>query len=627
MRVKFICRLFEVDMLQGKLELVEENQWFSTDFFAVYSFPTEIDLTPEINNALNMISHENAADVETIFEGELYMADTYKKATLEIESEEGDKLSVKITAGFESFPNFEKQLAALPLHYEEVPGDFYQFAESKISTGWPNQAFNFPKIIPPKGKFDTSTDQWEFFEGFINNRVGSAFLENEFDSQQVLQINRNVMQPYAYLMHVLQKGFEDAGFTLQGDILEDTKLKKIMLGVESKYYTHYSTSSQELFLGIDEYGTPAGGGNVFAIVNVNGDPVVRNYHKEFTITEPGFYTVQGNLILRSLVSKAFARIKVNGVTKVSESTDAGFLDFDLREYYKSVDFNFTVNPGETATIEIECINTRLILVDGERIDEGTILDVTATQLSKFDDMGNLQPTLITPKDVDLKKVMPETTFGELVKMVCTLRNMELMPRDNGVIEMNRITPKLNLPATTSLASTEKKSRYRGFQKGKTFLLKFQDADGEDYKAEKIYITQNSVETDSFAKKDDTSEIVIKAIVLPQKTDGSITTAYSYIEGNDKLKLFSYDHTTPGNDTEEPETLRITNIYENDYRQWFDFRINAQVYRWKFIKSLEEAFSLSAYDKIYAYRRDHIITKLTKSKTDKDYMELEIETES
>lgn len=44
------------------------------------------------------------------------------------------------------------------------------------------------------------------------------------------------MQPLPYLMHVVNAGIIDAGFTLAGDILEDTDFNQALLFRDGNYY-------------------------------------------------------------------------------------------------------------------------------------------------------------------------------------------------------------------------------------------------------------------------------------------------------------------------------------------------------------------------------------------------------
>lgn len=626
MTYKFIHRLFELDLLIGLPEIVEENQWFRDDFFAVYSFPMELDITPEIDRKLGMISHDNSESYETYLEGDLYLGSKWMKAILEIEDIEDLKMTAKIVAGLEGFPNFNKKLSELPLHKEDVNGSFYAFAETIIDQGWPVVNYNFPQIIAPETSFDTSTDQFEFFQGFLNHYKNGAFIENEFDDVNIVQYNRNIMQPMPYLMHVLVTGFQDAGFELRGDIMNDALLKKIILETESNYYKTVSAQTTEFTLLTDEYQNLINQNSSQDIdIEYQGQSVIGEFEKEIVITEPGFYTIQGNSILRTWHSLSALKIKINGETVFSVTRIRYYQGY--REHYKSVDFNFSIPPGETATIYVGSVNLRLSKIDETYNLQDTILDVTITQVSKYDSNGNLQPTLVDPQTVDLTKTVPEITFGDLVKFVKGIRNYELIPKENGTVEMNRITPKITVASSQDLRSTEKISKYRGFQQGKTFLLKYQDVESDIYKFNEVFVSREGFQTEGYLKKDDTSEIALNGIPLPIKTHKGVTTADAFIEGNDKVKMVVYDHNSPGNNTSSPASLDMLNIYDLDYSDWLNFRIFAKVYKWKFIKPIDEAILLDVYKKSSAYGRDHIIKKSIKKTISKDYMEIEIETES
>ena len=58
---KLIHPNFELDLSGFQLSDNEENNWFSDSFFTKYSFPFEIDLTNEIDEATGFISQLNSS--------------------------------------------------------------------------------------------------------------------------------------------------------------------------------------------------------------------------------------------------------------------------------------------------------------------------------------------------------------------------------------------------------------------------------------------------------------------------------------------------------------------------------------------------------------------------------------
>jgi len=56
---KLIHSKFELDLSPFKVSDTEENNWFSDSFFTKYSFPFEIDLTDDLDIALEFISQYN----------------------------------------------------------------------------------------------------------------------------------------------------------------------------------------------------------------------------------------------------------------------------------------------------------------------------------------------------------------------------------------------------------------------------------------------------------------------------------------------------------------------------------------------------------------------------------------
>ena len=227
-----------------------------------------------------------------------------------------------------------------------------------INQTWPAVNFNFPQVITDK--FDTDTDQWAYFEGIVNNYVSGAFLENEYDDIEDVQINRNIIQPLPYLLHILKKGFEDVGKNLVGEILDDVYFKKATIYALSEFYYKFNTDSSTHAVTTDQYDE---------LVNSNQ----ANYSLSIPLPSPGRYKIAGNVYLRlkklpsSSNGFAQAKFRFNNSTKWQKEKRF-FLSPNVKEYFYSVDFNIDYT-GTEGDIEFTSLNLPYNVLQGDIIND------------------------------------------------------------------------------------------------------------------------------------------------------------------------------------------------------------------------------------------------------------------
>ena len=304
MILKLIHPNFIIGFENEDLKVVEENHWFSDQFFTKYSFPVTFDLTNELDRALGLLSNINSGRSSKRFEAHFLMFGKEHEALFIIERIEGRKVTGKIRYGFEEFPNYNRKLSTLPLFKQELSVPMTQYALDFIGLSWPDVSFNFPQIICDK--FDTNSDQWAYYEGILNNYRAGAFLENEFDDVNNEQINRTIMQPVPYLLHVLKQGFADAGFELRGDMLEDPEFKRSCITVISDYYSTVSDSKIELTVKASEYHT------LYRRTQFgeSGEIDYGRYINSVLLTQPGRYQISGSVYLRVNRTSSIALLKL-----------------------------------------------------------------------------------------------------------------------------------------------------------------------------------------------------------------------------------------------------------------------------------------------------------------------------
>ena len=220
---KIIHSNFELDLSTKKITDISENPIFSDKFSTKYSYPIEIDLEDDLDIAFGFISFYNSSNPLTLIDVTYVHNDVLSPAVLEVEEIQGKKMQITISWGFEEFPSWNKKLSELPLDKFEV-ANIYTHAAGIISQTYPAVNYNFPQIHTDK--IDTDDDIWFAFEKILNNFKEGAFLENYVDGVEDITYNKNIMQPLPYLLHVLKKGFEDGGYTLDGSFVNHPLIQK-----------------------------------------------------------------------------------------------------------------------------------------------------------------------------------------------------------------------------------------------------------------------------------------------------------------------------------------------------------------------------------------------------------------
>ncbi len=611
--LKFTSPSFELDFTGKSLNIVEENHWFNDQFFTKYSFPFDFEVDTALDEALQMITHHNASRAAKTFNGYFQKFGEETSAVLVIERIQGKKAQGKIRYGFEEFPNYDKKLSEFNLERFTLQQPITDFAVARLNQSYPEVNYNFPQVIVDK--FDTSSAQWLYFEGILNNYSGGAFLVNEYDINTQEQINRNIMQPLPYLLYVIAQGFADAGLELTGDILTDPEFKDAVIAIISDYYSTSGEGNIEMFLKASEYDS-------LETVYWSKTVEAGNYTASIVLPDPGVYKIAGNVIMRSDGNwvEAFL-LKDNEVT----IWGAAGTKNPYGEFFSNIDRNVEVSLAEsTATIDFRSQQLPYALIDENQDPEAMILDLTITKIAGYDVDGNLVPTLVSPEEINLQKCVPDMTFGDLLKVVKNWKNYDIKI-GNGVAEMNKIQNKRQTANKINLEDYEVKDPIRNFYQDNTFLLQFQDIDSDVYSFAKLFVEANGSKTSSFIKRDDTKEITMNAVPLPMKQQGAVSTAHLFVDNENKLVLTIYPGLLNGlNICRDTSKLLIPEVYQSSWKEWLDFRINSEGFEWTFYTDSETAGKISQDSEVSAYHRDFVVRRVSKKNISGDWWEITLE---
>tara|TARA_R110002050_G_scaffold145702_1_gene271190 strand:- start:1298 stop:3166 length:1869 start_codon:yes stop_codon:yes gene_type:complete len=618
---KFIHDNFMLDLTSYQIDRVEENQWFSDDFFTKYTFPFELKITDEINRYFGGILDYNIESPVTVYNGYFFIDGTHEEAVLEIKEVKGKTATIEISYGLDEFPNWDTRLSELPLQKQELGESLFDHAENIITQTYPAVNYNFVQVHTDS--FNAEEDRWLGFEGIINNRKAGAFLVNEFDEIEDVTYNRNIMIPFPYLMHVLLAGFQDAGYELKGDVLTDPELLKMLFIKEADEYINARIEGEEFLVDISDVKSTEI--VEFKYIILYYDTTVAHYRNEYYFPKKGKYKVSGNVYLRRLKSNATASITYNG--SEIKSFREEFSDPHYLERIRTIDVNVNVEDiNKPLIFESRQLNWREDL--DITVNEGPLWDVTITPLAIYDETGELIPPLITTEKLDLTHCVPDKTFGELVKMVKNWKNMDFRIRDNEV-HMNYIEPQLNVGEAIDFSDFNLREPRRRYDQGDSFLLQFKDVDNEDYARGQLYVDIEGVKTSGFVTDDKTNEIDIDTIPLPLVFRNGITTALSVNDGKSDFCTALYEGAAGiDNIAQENTNVMLPAVYENHWSKWLSFRLRSQGFTTQFNVPKQRMQGVNTYDKVFMYNNFHLIKTLNKvNLLGKDVFQVELELES
>lgn len=610
---KIIHSDFELDLSDKKVTTVEQNTWFFDAPVLKYTYPFDFFLSDELDALFGFPSFHNTQP-NTLFDIWHSYHDQLEQGVFEINEINDRTVSAELSLGIDNLPSWDKKLSELPLENlileEEVT--IYEHAEEVITETYPAVNYNFPQIHIDK--IDTEDDVWFAFEGLINNRKDGAFLVNEVDTEEDITYNRNIMQPLPYLLHVLQVGAADAQKTLSGDILEDERLKKTLLYADVAYYTTIAQEVQNVFvMSEDRIETGILTGTLTSPESFN------KYFVQLDIEQPGKYRLIGKVDVYF-----FRNFQSNLVLKYRNTVLRTFSQNGFIALIGKVTLNIDVIIETLSDLDPHFIT----LESTQRIStEKVIFELALNPIRLHDESGEAIPSIINLNQVDLKRAVPDITFGDLVKTISNWFNYDY-DVDGDLFVMNKIQDEMNRAVPISMEQYEIKTPLRSFQRGISFLLKFQDIDSEDYQFQPVFHSDQGVTNSSFVTNDKTNTIEINAIPLPFLVRNGVQTAHAFDSGNAKVMAVLYDGLTDGkNISQDPSELLLPAVHSSDWFDWFEFRIKAVPYRWRFNAFYEDIKNLTKKSKIYAYGRFHFIKTIQKTEISPDLLEVEIEAES
>lgn len=608
METKFITDDGAVlDISSQKISVQENNSKVSDQTFSKIMFPFET-LADEnfIEQFGDFVSYETSG-LETEIPGHLDFEGKLSPSKLNIIDVEGLNLTGQIDYGLDEVPNFEKKLSELPLESFSVP-DIHTYAKTVCEKKYPQTNFNFPRIFTEK--YSPDDEVWDAFNGYYNdlNDAGTEMRRNYIDNEGNI-FNQNIIHPCPHILYLLKTGFEDAGYQLAGDILTDADLAQRWVFSGTEYFSTLTQPRNKIALTCnDYYAQPQ---------NHAGQHYGGYYDANLGISKKGKYKVIGKVDLRrnrKIMNICSCDLYLNGVKIWSVSGKQSW----------QVSFNIDLNITEDNAVLNWQGRSAFTLGENFNVLE---MELVGSALEASDEPGEDNGVITNLNEINLKKAVPEITFGELVNRVKNWFNYNMDPPKDNIIFMNKIISSVDTEGK-DFEFAEILRPKRVFLSGKSFLHKFSDLDN-DVKPNSMFYDKNGPLLNG-KEKTDTNIIEVNGYAMPVSKAKTVAplTAKVMKDGTDSLALVYYDGLTDGqNNAKNPEGCNHPELFGKNWESWLRQRIRGQEYQWTFRAPIEVMAKYTVKDYIFCYNNLHIIKSWTKDKVSDNTYEVQIVTET
>jgi hypothetical protein len=610
---QFVTENSVIPLTGVETNFTEENPRFKDSIWTKYTLPFKYYYKRNFLSENGQYSSLNNSNLKQKHEGYHIFEGKVRKGVLEFLEIRKKWASIQIDSGFEELPNFEKKLRELPVEFKLV-NDIYNHANEIVTKKYPETNYNFPKLYTTA--YDTDQDGWKNFNCFINDRIlttGTSI--KEFPRNEIQEntngwdvVNRNIIQPIPYLLHVLKVGFLDAGFVLQGDILDDPQLKQKGIFSPEQYYTTGEQKYQKTYVFSAEFFD-----NEIVTGNIFG-----HWVKKFKIDAPGKYRFIGSCFTDGDPNGTLV-IKKNGILLMTygSGTTSQYINFDQV-------VQIDVDEAETApeyTFEyFGRVYSDRFNVEGVNIG---IAEIKINPMRQNTTSGDPIPFVFNFNRVDLRRALPDMTFGDLVNTIKNWRNYDLS-FDGNVATMNRIVvDKFKEPEDFREFEVDDPIRSRNDKR--YFNIKFPEVEGLNL--DSVFFDETGYQLNKSVLPKDTTEIAVNGFCLPLEVFRAVTTAKAYDESG-TLMLVHYEglDNNGDNHAKSPPGLHGT-YFADSVKDWFLNRLTNFTYKWTFRISKSKIRKFNIRSEIFAYNKKHWIKSWVKNSLSRKYYSVEIETET
>lgn len=595
MEVKFISEFGILDLSKIQISTEESNSKTADSMFTKFTLPFDITADQEFIQKFGDYTSNESNSLKNKITGTMQFENKLHEAVMFIQSIIDDTLTAQIDFGFDELPNFDKKLSSLPLERFEID-DIHIYSKQIAGKQWPETNFNFPRIYSKKY---IGNQPFGDFDGYYNDLLpdGSEMRRNYIDGGGTPR-NINIIHPCPHPLYILMKGFEDAGYELEGDILTDPVLQKKWVFSGTEYFSRFSQKRYGLDVNGEDFAFYSG--------------FVATYINSLTVEKKGKYKIVGYFNAKGIGSDVLSSIRMNGTliwqigSQYTQEQDL-FFNIDLNIESDNTVLTFFHRRGYSSVsptvIHVDLIGDELI--SGDTVDTGVITN---------------------KNEIDLARAVPDMTFGEYFNKIKNWFNYDLEIIDNRAI-MNRIATE-EISDVKDFTAFEAPKPKRTFANEKSWLLKFADLDGEEKKDSMFF--DSSGQKLNGPEKEDTNVIEIDGYVLPQRLpkEFGYNTAYVLKDSSNTLSLVDYDGLKNNqNNANSATDCDFPQVFETHWINWLKLRLYGQEFNWNATVNIEKFSAFSIKNYIYAYNNVHIIKNWSKNKINPTQYEVDFTTET
>ena len=612
MQDKFITNEgIEIPLDGLSFSFTEENPRFKDSFWTNYTLPIECPYTVEFLRKIGQFSSLDNSKLKRFHDGIHIHEGKRRKGKIEILEFGTKSLKFQIDSGFENLPNFDKKLADLPLHNFEVP-DIYQHANEVVEKSYPASDYNFPKLYTDEYNLDS--EEWKYFDSMINNRVqeqGKAvksFPRNRIEDGMDVY-NKNIIHPMPYLLYVLRAGFKDAGFQLMGDILSDEHLLQRCIFTDKNYYTTGDQKLHKLSMFKEE---------VYLTERTPGGDMFGKWKKSVVIEAPGKYRIY---------------FKVHNALKGANVNlyygDKHVYSFGAGNQLQVVEnLSFVLDVSEQDAVDRKEFVFEYYgyleaphLMDSSKKDIGlAYMEIRPMRQHTIE--GNVIPYVFNFNRVNLKKSVPDMSFGDLVTIIKNWRNYDLtFDGSKAIMNLIRID-KSKEPE--DFRAFEVENPIRKFTDKEYFHLKFPEVEGMENR--NIFFNEKGYQLNPHFVPENTTEVTVNGFCLPMAFFRGANTAKAYKESSLMLVYYAGLDRDGDNHATNPRGLEGEECAEH-LKPWYMNRLSNFSYKWTFIAEKNKIRKYDIRSEIFAYNKRHWIKSWVKNSISDKHYSIEIETET
>lgn len=588
---------FELYLDNAGVTYQEENQRYKDDFSTKFSFPFEFHLDRDLRMFLGDFGTISNISKKTVFENCYHISDgRITRSKLEILGSEGEVIKAQIDSGFEEFPNWQKPIRDLPLGIVLSP---LIDAPTKIDKTWPAVQWNYPMV---HSDVYEGAAMFEDFEGTLNKRVGGDFVTNVPVTGENIYHNYNIVIPMPYWLHILKTGFEDAGFSLHGDVMNDERLKKTLIVPSKKIEIFDRPGAIEWFVGAESIvESPA------ANINI--------YEDEQPIDLVGFFLAEG--VVRVINRIGWLAIEIPFELRPKVWLNDTLLWQTSNQYGEyPISFVFYTDPNVENKLKFKTMSMDL--------GANFALELKITPLTLYDE--NMEPinSLANLSNFNIAEYLPDKTFGEFVTATKNLVNLQMDLRNGNEVWMNYIDNAFNDKSLIDISDYEVKSPEVVYDQNVSFLLSYHEVEHEDYNFLQVFYDKHGMKTLDFKDDDETNRIEIPVLPLPMLMRNDIYASHQF-EAMDVFQMVIYDGLNGGENTPDDITeWRMDVVFNAYWQRWLKFRVNASTLRWTFYVLKNKWRHIKILNNLYAYSQKLWIRNLSKTSLNEKVYEIEIE---